>query len=59
MKDLDRKMLDRHWQKENERLQKKYDKLLRKEKEAAHERTDKDMQADNDYQHLLELARGR
>lgn len=45
MKDLDRKMCDRHWQKEDDRLQRKAEKRLRKEKEAFYHRTDKNEQA--------------
>lgn len=59
MKDFDRKMRDRHWQKEYARLERKAEKQLRKAKEAFYERTDKDEQEDTMFQRLLELAKGR
>lgn len=59
MKDLDRKMRDRHWQKEDDRLQRKAEKRLRKYKETFYKRTDKDEQEDEAIQRLLELAKGR
>ena len=59
MKDLDRKMRDRHWQREDARLERKFEKRRQKAKEAFYERTDKDEQADEMYQRLLELTKGR
>ena len=55
MKNRDVKMRERFLQREDDRLQKKIDKKLRKEKEAFYSRTDKDREADEVYQHLLNL----
>ena len=50
-------MLNERWKdRENERLLRKTEKQMRKEKEAAYSRTDKDEQADEAYQRLLNIA---
>lgn len=50
-------MLNERWKdKENERLLRKIKKQIRKEKEAAYSRTDKDEQGDEALQRLLNIA---
>ena len=49
-------MLNERWKdRETERLLRKIEKQIRKEKESAYSRTDKDEQADEALQHLLNL----
>ena len=58
MKNLDAIMRERYEQKEYygyTRLQKKIDKKIREEKTAFHNRIDKDEEADEAYQKLLNL----
>ena len=56
MKDFDAKMRERYLQREDDRLQRKLEKRIRKGKEAFYSRTDKDEQAADAYQRLLNLA---
>lgn len=55
MKNRDAKMLERFLQREDDRLLRKIDKQIRKEKEAIYTRTDKDRQEDEAYQRLLNI----
>ena len=55
MTNRDEKMRERFLQREDDRLQKKLDKKLRKAKEAFYSGTHKDREADEVYQHLLNL----
>ena len=55
MKSYDSKMRERFLQREDDRLLRKIEKQIRKEKVACYERTDKDRQADEAYQRLLNI----
>lgn len=55
MKNRDQKMRERYERLEEERLLRKIDKQIRKEKEVAFARTDKDEYEDEAFQRLLTL----
>lgn len=55
MKDRDAKMRERFLQREDDRLLRKIEKKIRKEKEAFYTRTDKDEQEDEAFQRLLNI----
>ena len=56
MKNRDSKMRERFLQREDDRLLRRIEKQIKKEKEALYERTDKDYKADEEYQRLLNIA---
>ena len=55
MKNRDEKMRQRFLDREEDRLLRKVDKQIRNQKRAFSERTDKDREADEAYQRLLNL----
>ena len=57
MKNRDAKMRERYLNREDDRLLRMVEKQVRKEKEAFYGRTDKDEQADEVYQRILDLRK--
>ena len=55
MKDRDAKMRERYLEREDDRLLRKIEKQIRKEKEAFYARTDKDNQENEAFQRLLNI----
>ena len=55
MKDRDAKMRERFLQREDDRILRKIDKQIKREKAAYREKTDKDEQMDEAYQILLNI----
>lgn len=55
MKNRDAKMRERFLQREDDRLLRRIEKQIKKEKSARYGRTDKDMQEDEAFQRLLNI----